>query len=654
MNLQNTIKLSIKRRAGILVASLLVSLTFFPASSQAAETITIPNGGIVDLSKPAIHSLVIDGQWANLRMEAGSQLILGTENTLYGPRSSMIRNGQTILEPGVNIHLKNISALGDGKTYLTIIESHGPSIYNENRVSASTNPLFGSVKLHEAVYPGLGGNYGLIMEYESKANLKTFAASQNQLATAKYLDEVRINPLHQEKRKLLDAVFQLRTPEEVSGALKQVSGNFRANSLMIGITSPWTTTFDRMNLREPDYLSRPSVRRHTEVYRPMQYQHPMYHGSSMIYQGGLIQNGFIEGEIIDGQFFEGEIFEGEIIEGEIFDESQGIYRQFVDPNDFDEFPTPPGRSGMNQRLPSLYFEDDDIYEIGSDSLYQYMGQCPSNEYIHFWVNPYYNGVDARDDGNSSKYNISRTGFLLGGQRNIGKHSAFGITLGYSDPVLSQDNARVTANDYHIGVYGGTYIKHIYEFKGYMGYGRQEYQTRRNIRFGGYDETVHGQTNGDSFAMSLQFARPFRSYAGALWKPLVAIDINNSDQDAFSEYGSEAAYHFNHASLTKTFFRFGATREKDHGFWRSRLGLSYSAQIGGDDTPDSISSFVVGPNVPGMTEYGVDLGRNFFNASVGLEYFLNRSRTASIFGGYDAHISHRASDQTASLGFRWMM
>lgn len=477
--------------------------------------------------------------------------------------------------------------------------------------------------------------------------------SPNDRNTANHLIQIYEQPggIMPKQQQIAVAFDNINSYGERSNALRDLSGAARANMLMMGGLNPSSTTFERLLLRAPEgYYGSPMKRGtrfyRSEVYQPSyeeydQYGEPSYAPSLGPHNGEPIQ------ELLDpADFGSPERIidsEGEYIELDDEGEDYEGFENFEPTDDFGYRTRSPYRNEKDAPVPTQ--------EI---VLFEYFGQCATMNKINFWANPFHNIVEVDGDWNSHSYDIRRTGVLLGGHQQLGKHSAFGVVFGYSDPVMSQHHARATANDYQIGFYGGTLIKHRYELKGYIGFGHQEYTLRRTAEFGGFRDQTNGRTDGHSFAMSFQLSRPFHAaYFGGLWKPHIAIDMTRVDQDGFIESGDSFGYFYQDASLDRTFFRLGVSREIDGCDWRLRAGLGYSALIGGDDTPTS-SGKIVGATGPGFTSYGADTDKDYFNGNVGLEWFLNRSKTSSVFSDYQIFTSKRETNQTVSLGFRWMM
>jgi len=475
------------------------------------------------------------------------------------------------------------------------------------------------------------------------------AQTQNQVAIAKMLEQNKPVPLGgeawgespqyaltQEQLRLLKKVYSLNSNTVRRNALRQLSGSSRANSLMMGMNSYWTPAFDNLQLRAPGHSSihghRGAAWRPTDAYQSVT-MYDMYGGT---YSGEYIVSGPTDSMYPDAIFPE---YGGSSTEPKRFIE----FSDFINSEDSDNY-------GAQIYHDSL---DGEPVEVDGEILYVYFGQCPhAVTPLHLWLTPYYAGSSVHRGWNAESYNISRTGVMFGGHFDLGRNSAFGMVIGYSDPVLTQYHARYTANDYHIGFYGGTYINSIYELKGYLGFGFQEYTTRRTADFTGENLLVSGRTAGSNFAMSFELARPLDDECGGLWRPYLALDLNNVHQDGYREYGDALAFQYDDASLTKTFFRLGVNREINQNHWKVRSGLAYSTQIGGQSAPESFERLA--GTTYGFTEYGTDTARNFLHGNVELEYFLNCRRTTSLFSDYNVQASRRATDYLVAIGFRWQM
>ena len=431
--------------------------------------------------------------------------------------------------------------------------------------------------------------------------------------------------------------FAMLEPKAVAQSIQ--SGGSRANSLMMGVNPYWTPAFNHLQIRAPKHssfrsiqINRGSAWRPTHAYPSvtMYEMYGSYPGEYMI-SDSMYPAMSPDSKYPDAVFPE---YGGSQEEQKRFIE----FGDFINPEDFDNFGA------------QIHHEGEPV-EVDGDLLYVYFGQCPhAMTPLRLWLTPYYAGSDVRGGGNAGSYNISQTGVMFGGHMDFGRHSAFGMVIGYSDPVLTQYQARYTANDYHIGFYGGTYVQCKYELKGYLGFGFQDYTTRRTTGLAGVNQS--GRTAGSNFAMSFELARPLDDERGGLWRPYLALDLNNVQQDAYREFGNASAFQYDDASLTKTFFRLGVNREINRNHWKIRSGMAYSTQLGGQSTPESYERRTA--TSQWYTQYGTDTGRDFIHGNVGLEYFLNCRRTTSLFSDYSIQASRRATDYLVTLGFRWLM
>ena len=496
----------------------------------------------------------------------------------------------------------------------------------------------------------LSGFARLIAAENSANPLAHAAKSQNQAAVARMLEQNKPsdtvfaqNPprlaLTKEQLQLVKKVYSINSNSARQNALRQLSGSSRANSLMIGMNSYWTPAFDNMQLRAPQSSSIRGNR--GSAWHPSHdYQSVTMYEMNGHFPSDYIVSGSMYPEYVNENEYEYE-YQPE------HEKTTSEPKRFIDFNDFIDT----DHSGAFNSHQNFY--EGEPVEVEGEILYEYFGQCPhAIEPYHLWVNPYYSGSNVGSDWNSDSYNISRTGVMFGGHANLGYHSALGVVIGYSDPVLTQYHARYTANDFHIGFYGGTYIQHTYELKGYLGFGFQDYTTRRTADFTGVDQSVAGRTAGSNFAMSFELARPLADEYGGLWKPYLALDLNSVHQDGYSEYGDAFAFQYSDASLTKTFFRLGMNREINRGNWKVRGGLAYSTQLGGESAPASFERLA--GTTYGITEYGVNTARDFIHGNVGLEYFLNQCRTTSLFSDYNVRASKRETDYFVTLGLKWLL
>ncbi len=273
----------------------------------------------------------------------------------------------------------------------------------------------------------------------------------------------------------------------------------------------------------------------------------------------------------------------------------------------------------------------------------------------FWVEAVHQTTDVDADVNSRAYGVSRTGFMLGGEERAGG-VVIGMLGGYSQPFLYSDGDKYTVDDAQFGFYGGTKFFGFLETKVHLGYGHQEYESRRFLRssalFGNSSsERIDGKFSGDSMSMAIEFAVPF-DWEIVRIRPLLALDSDLTWQHPYTETGdSGCELLFDRTFYDRTFIRLGVTGQLGSVAECTPLTfvgrLNYSSQVGGESTPLTPSRFVADPSQR-MKIAGADPGKNYINCGIGFRYGFDSCRF--FYGDYDYNGSNRSREHLASLGY----
>ena len=273
----------------------------------------------------------------------------------------------------------------------------------------------------------------------------------------------------------------------------------------------------------------------------------------------------------------------------------------------------------------------------------------------FWVEAVHQTTDFDGGHNSRPYGISRTGFLLGGEERS-DDCVFGMLGGYSQARLYSQGDKFKADDTQFGFYAGTKVCNRVDTKLHIGYGHQEYGSRRFLRSPlliatGEAEQINGRFSGDSMSMTLELAVPFDWTLFQL-KPLFAIDSDLTWQYGYGETG-ETGYElgFSRNFFDRTFTRIGLEGQigcvKRYTPMTLTGRINYSRQVGGNPYPIVRSTFLADSSTS-MRIGGLDPGKDFINLGVGLRWNIDTSR--SFYGDYDLTSSKRSTAHFASLGY----
>lgn len=299
------------------------------------------------------------------------------------------------------------------------------------------------------------------------------------------------------------------------------------------------------------------------------------------------------------------------------------------------------------------FERMNVREPGYPYPPHYLGQYRvpfKTRPREIWFNSYYRGMDTYGDGNARTYGISRTGFILGIEKEVHDDIRFGLIFGYAAPYLFQDSGKVEANDFQGGLYTLFHLPKQLEFRAYVGMNILDYDYRRyeNL-FGTGRETYRAKFDGDGMGVSVELSRPFRWGHYILLRPLAAFDYQYATQDAFVENGGSLCQNFDKADFSQSTLRFGLGMnigETEDMVLTARV--QYGVRLN-DTAPQSVSSLVGIPNAPEMRIDGISLGSNYVNLGLGTRIALNPKRTSKFFLNYDADITERAIVNTGSAG-----
>jgi len=278
----------------------------------------------------------------------------------------------------------------------------------------------------------------------------------------------------------------------------------------------------------------------------------------------------------------------------------------------------------------------------------------SNQYA-FWLEAVHQTTDFDGDFNSRPYGISRTGFLLGAEEGT-DDCVFGMLGGYSQARLYSQGDQFKADDTQFGFYAGTKVAGSVDMKLHVGYGHQEYDSRRFLRSPlligtGDAEQINGKFSGDSMSMSLEFAVPYH-WAIFEIKPLFAIDSDLTWQYGYSEVGDTGCeLGFGRNFFDRTFTRIGLTGQigsvRQYTPITLTGRLNYSRQVGGNPYPVARCAFLADPSMS-MSIYGLNPGKDFINVGVGFRWNFDSAR--SFYGDYDLMTSKRSTGHFASLGY----
>ena len=437
-------------------------------------------------------------------------------------------------------------------------------------------------------------NTSYILDITNKG-FSDFADTVNQANAAVYIDSLlqSSGSLSGDLLGVITNVMELDSdtdPLVVGRVLDALSGANRANALMLGMTDPWQYSFNQMGYQ--------SHRAYT----------PECTTCSAVYRGQM--------EYYDGEYYE---------------------------------------DGM------VYA---DGYGYGMGSVFGNNGSAPNSA----WAAAHTTSMNARDDDNCDKYGITNTGLSIGYDVINYANAVGGIVFDYSQPFLysSWDDVsqHIDQSNFNLGLYGTkTNFKGL-SLTGYVGLGLQHMNSKRDVRMAGIDPSLaipdsldtgnwyRSANNGHSFAAAVKIARDMNLYNWCVFRPLVQFDTQSVWIDESEEYGNAIALNYDKTSWNRTFVRAGFETEKNTQFCRFTSRFLYAYQLNDKSAPKMTASFAGDYTRNNMTIYGVDLGREYFDAGFGAVGYLDCAYRWAISGNYDFAASKQSTAHTGTVAMSY--
>ncbi|MGL4943039.1 MAG: autotransporter domain-containing protein [Thermoguttaceae bacterium] len=250
------------------------------------------------------------------------------------------------------------------------------------------------------------------------------------------------------------------------------------------------------------------------------------------------------------------------------------------------------------------------------------------------------------DGLAGTAKIVSNGVQVGADKMIGRRTVVGAMFSYEHARDTLGASRMLGDNYSFALYGAQQFRSGFDCLALVGYGHQQYDSRR------YDVGALAMRtanfSGNTFEMTLETGRKIRLDKNLWLRPVVAFDVYNNDVANFIEAGGLA---FGAMSLTQAFVRVGSDFVVRQNRLTMNSGVYYSHQM-------SAHGNVVRTTVDGgggaVNVWGSDLGRNKLTFNVGGDYKLGAKTNA--FGGYSGdYFADRAGKPWGHTGFagvRW--
>jgi len=271
-----------------------------------------------------------------------------------------------------------------------------------------------------------------------------------------------------------------------------------------------------------------------------------------------------------------------------------------------------------------------------------------------WFRPYYLDNTIESDGKASGYTMDGYGFTAGIDQTLtGGKTAVGVMLGYGRPELSKRNDKAKLDDFLIGAYIATRCYDAWEIKAWGGFGYQYYDMQRQVNL----PEIAGRSQfkssfkGHTTTLSGELARPIYTMSRLVLKPTVGYDGLFLTQEAGDETGhSLVALSYHKTSIERHIGRLGVNAEYGDSARSLYGGAHYKYLLGGDQVYYSKASFAGGG--PAFIVEGVDLGKAFISANIGLQINLSDDRSRLIFVDYTADFGdNSAYYQIATFGLQ---
>jgi uncharacterized protein with beta-barrel porin domain len=299
---------------------------------------------------------------------------------------------------------------------------------------------------------------------------------------------------------------------------------------------------------------------------------------------------------------------------------------------------------------------------------QFRGQVPQRlRKGSMWFDYIGQSISSPSDGNSGAYRTYVNGGLLGGEWNLTQHSALGLSFGYGNGATNSGDDKVRVNDYFIGLYFVATPFNQYEFKAYVGLGRQEYTMNHTINNSnlkdsntglpiGIFERYYGRTDGTTINTSYELTRPIMITERFIVRPTIGVDSQYAWQSGFTEEAlsttSNGLYllSFDDMYLNHNMVRLGINSESIGPRGSLWLRGFYNLNFGGHGYPTSRARFVNGGDKFDIR--GADIGWDAINLGIGFHLWMNAEHSASFIFDYNTDLfigNSGASSQGLRVG-----
>jgi len=268
-----------------------------------------------------------------------------------------------------------------------------------------------------------------------------------------------------------------------------------------------------------------------------------------------------------------------------------------------------------------------------------------------WINLVGGKTDVSSDGNARSYDIERRGVVLGVDHAINENAFLGVQFAYLDHQLDASwGNRINSQDFSVGLYASISPLELLRADAYLGYGWQDYDYRRTDMMGRH----RARYDGNALHASIQVSTPINMRPGFTFGPVVGLDYQRATMEPFTEKGISGNQRIDRANHDILTGRIGLAAQAQMYKVRWNARLDYGHYLNGKNRPEITSSFLDSPGSPEMNLYGINTGRDYVEAGVGFEIFLDPKEKVSFFGDYNyQHASReRAHSGRLGLSIKW--
>ncbi|MDR0871140.1 MAG: autotransporter-associated beta strand repeat-containing protein [Planctomycetaceae bacterium] len=270
---------------------------------------------------------------------------------------------------------------------------------------------------------------------------------------------------------------------------------------------------------------------------------------------------------------------------------------------------------------------------------QTRGQAASSV-DHLWGNLYERTTEYESTFHTlNPWKFSSFGVQVGYSFLSTNWLSMGITGGFEAPLLKNSYDKIELCDSYAGFYFGKRIYGMWELKGYLGVGYQDYKSTRNdTRY-----LYKAKYRGDTFETSIELGRPVL-IGSTVWRGHFGFDLMYAGTQGAVENSESAEYRaYSSASLTRLYATVGIDAQQRYRRGDMFAGVAYSNRIGGQSMPE-VSVFYPASK-SGTRLYGTNLGQNVFTIRGGGNYYFDDQRSRSLFVNVNGDIyADRAGGQ----------